>query len=86
MGVGVAIICCKDIELKLAGESTLSPRVSRVSNSFESAKEDAISTIKPIRRPRDPRNEVGGRLCHRRVMFNFPGLFKEDFQSYMVNM
>ena len=86
MRVVVAIICCKDIESKLAGESTLSPRVSWLSGSFDNAKEDAIGAINTIERPRDPREEVAGRLCHRKVLFNFPGIVKEDFQSYMVNM
>ena len=86
MRVGVAMICCKDIESKVVGESTLNPRVSWLSDSFDSAKEDAISAIKSIGRPRDPRYEVDGRLCHRRVVFSFPGIFKEDFQSYLVNM
>ena len=37
-----------------------------------------------MERPRDPRDKVGERLYHRRVSFNFPGIFKEDFQSDMV--
>ena len=86
MRVGVATICCKDIESKLAGESMSSPRVSWLSNSFDIAKEDAIGAIKNIGRPRDPRDKVGRRLCHRRVLLDLPGIFKEDFQSYMVNM
>ena len=86
MRVTVATIYCKDRELKLVGESTSSPRVSWLSNSFDSAKEDTINAIKPIRRPRDPREEVGRRLCHRGVLFNFPRIIKEDFQSYMVNL
>ena len=86
MQVRVATIYCKDRELKLVEESTSSPRVSWLSNSFDSAKEDTINTIKPIRRPRDPREEVGRRLCHRGVSFNFPRIIKEDFQSYMVNL
>ena len=79
MRVGLATICCKDIELKLSGESTSSPRVSWLTDSFDSVKEDAINAIKPMGRPRDPWNKVDGRLCHRRVLFNFPGIFKEDF-------
>ena len=86
MRVGVATICCKDIESKLAEESTSSPRVSWLSDSFDSTKEDAIGAIKTIGRPRGPRDEVGGRLCHRRILFNFPGIFKEDFQSFMADM
>ena len=86
MRVGAATICCKDIESKLAGKSTSSPRVSWLSDNFDSAKEDAIGAIKTIGKTRDPRDEVSGRLCHRRVLFNFPGIFTEDFQSYMVNM
>ena len=60
------------------------PGVSWLFDSFDSAEEDAINAIKTIRRPRDPRDEVGGRLCHRRVLFTFPGIFKEDFQIYML--
>ena len=60
--------------------------VSWLSNSFDSAKEDAIVAIKTIGRPREPRDKVGGRLCHRRVLFNFPGILKESFQSYVVSM
>ena len=86
MRVRVATIYCKDRELKLVGESTSSSRVSWLLNSFGSAKEDTINAIKPIRRPRDPRDEVGRRLCHRRVLFNFPRIIKEDFQSCMVNL
>ena len=86
MRVGVATICCKDIESKLAGESTSSSRVSWLSDSFDSAKEDAISTVKTIGKPIDPWDELGGRLCHTRDLFNFPGIFKEVFQSYMVSM
>ena len=86
MRVGGSIICSKDIESKLAGEPTLSPRVSWLSDSFDSAKEDTIGAIKIIGRPRNSKEEVGWRLCHRRVLFNFSGIFKEDFQSYMVNM
>ena len=86
MWVAVSIICSKDIESKLAGESTLSRRVSWLSDSFDSAKEDTIGAIKTIGRLRDPRDEVGWTLCHRRVLFNFSGICKEDFQSYMVNM
>ena len=52
------MICCKDIESKVVGQSTLNPRVSWLSDSFDSAKEDAISAIKSIGRPRDPRDEV----------------------------
>ena len=55
-----------------------------LSDSFDSAKEDAAGAIKTTGRPRDPRDEVGGRLCHRRVLFNFPRIFKEDFQCYML--
>ena len=55
-------------------------------DSFDSAKENAIDAITPIKRPRDPRDKLGGRLCHRRVLFNFSGIFREDFQSYMVNI
>ena len=65
-------------------ESQPCPRVSWLTDSFDSAKEDAIGAIKTIERPRDPRDKVGGRLCHRRVLLSFPGIFKEDFQSYMV--
>ena len=86
MPLVVAIICGKDIESKLAGESTLSPRVSWLFDSFDNAKEDALGAIKTIGKPRDPRDDVAERLCHRRVLFNCPGIFKEDFQSYMVNM
>ena len=86
MWVGVATIFCKDIESKLEGASTSTPRVSWLSDIFDSAKEDAVNAIKPIGRLGDPRDEAGERLCHRRVFFNFPGIFKEDFQSYMVNM
>ena len=86
MRVRVATIYCKVRELKLEGESTSSSRISWLSNSFDSAKEDTINAIKPIRRPRDPRDEVGRRLCHRSILFNFPRIIKEDFQSYMVNM
>ena len=85
MRVEVATICCKDIESKLAEELTSFPRISWLSNSFDSGKEDAIGAIKTIGRPRDPRDKVGGRLCHRRVLFNFSGIFKKDFQSYMIN-
>ena len=77
-------MCCKDIEPKVVGESTSSPGVSWLSDSLDSAKEDAIGSTKTIGRPRDPKDEVSGRLCHRRVLFNFPGIFKEGFQSYMV--
>ena len=89
MRVGGSIICRKDIEAIeaiLAGESTLSPRVSWLSDSFDSAKEDTIGAIKTIGRPRNPRDDVGWRLCLRRVLINFSGIFKEDFQSYMANM
>ena len=81
MRVGGSIICSKDLESKFAGESTLSPRVSWLSDSFDSAKEDTIGAIKTIGRPRNPRERLAGR-----VLFNFSGIFKEDFQSYMVNM
>ena len=57
-----------------------------LSDSSDSAKEDAIAAIKTLGRPRDPRDEVGRILSHRRVLFNFTGIFKEDFESYMVNM
>ena len=60
MRVGVATICCKDIDSKLAGESISSPEVSWLSDSFDSTKEDAIGAIKTIGRPRDPRDKVGG--------------------------
>ena len=85
MRVGVATIFRKDKESKLVGESTSSLRVSWLSTSFDSAKEDGIGAIKTIRRPRDPRDGVGRRLCHRRVLFNFPRMFKEDFQRNIRN-
>ena len=46
MRVEVATICCKDIESKLAEELTSFPRISWLSNSFDSGKEDAIGAIK----------------------------------------
>ena len=83
MRVGVATICCKYIESKYVGESTLSqgslgfPIVLTVLKKTLSA-----LLTKTIGWPRDPRDKVGGR--HKRVLFNFPRIFKEDFQSYMV--
>ena len=55
-----------------------------LSDSFDSAKEDAIGTIKIIAWPRNSSDEAGGRLCHRIVLFSFPGIFKEGFQNYMA--
>ena len=83
MRVGVATICCKYIESKCVGESTLSqgslgfPIVLIVLTKTLSA-----LLAKIIEWPRDPRDKVGGR--HRRVFFNFPRILKEDFQSYLV--
>ena len=55
-------------------------------DSFDSAKENAIDAIKPIERSRDPWDMLGGRLCHRKVLFSFSGIFREDFRSYIVNI
>ena len=81
MRVVVAIICCKGIESKLAGESTLSPRVSWLSDSFYNAKEDAIDTIKTIGRPRDPRDEVGGDCVIEESCLIFLEYSKEIFKA-----
>ena len=42
--------------------------MSWLSDSFDSAKEEAIGAIKTFGRPRDPRNKVGGRPCHRSLV------------------
>ena len=83
MRVGVATICCKDIESRLVGDSTLSqgslgfPIVVIVLKK-------TLSALLKLAEGQETRDKVGGRLCHRGVLFNFPGVFKEDFQSYMV--
>ena len=74
-------MCCKDIEPKVAGESTSSSGVSWLSDSFDSAKEDAIGSTKTIGRPRDPKDEIGGRLCHRRVCLIFLEYLKKVFKA-----
>ena len=52
------MICCKDIESKVVGESTLNPRVSWLSDSFDSAKE----TLSALSKVSEGQETLGTRL------------------------
>ena len=54
--------------MKTCGRLNVVPRVFSLFDSFNNAKEDAISAIKTVGRLRDPRDAVGGRFCHRSVL------------------